>query len=77
MTDHAKARELQVDAEICGFNVPKGTSVWVPFYPMFTDPKLWDDAQAFKPERFLNISSSDPKYMPFSAGPRICTSNGS
>lgn len=42
---------------------------------MFTDPKLWDEPQAFKPERFLSISPSDPKYMPFSAGPRVCTSS--
>jgi cytochrome P450 len=68
------ARDLNADAEICGFAVPKGTSVWVPFYPLFTDAKLWEDPMAFKPERFLDISSSDPKYMPFSAGPRNCTS---
>lgn len=66
------ARDLNADAEICGFAVPKGTSVWVPFYPLFTDAKLWEDPMAFKPERFLDISSSDPKYMPFSAGPRNC-----
>jgi len=56
---------LLEDAELCGVRVPKGTTVWVPFYPMFVDPALWD--------RFKEASSADPKYTPFSAGPRNCT----
>ncbi len=67
------ARVLLEDAELCGVRVPKGTTVWVPFYPMFVDPALWDSPLDFRPDRFKEASSADPKYTPFSAGPRNCT----
>jgi cytochrome P450 len=60
------------DTELCGTRVPKGTSVWVPFYPMFIDPALWDSPLEFRPERFQGATSSDPKFIPFSFGPRNC-----
>lgn len=66
------ARVLLEDAELCGVRVPKGTTVWVPFYPMFVDPALWDNPRDFRPDRFKEVSSADPKYTPFSAGPRNC-----
>jgi cytochrome P450 len=67
------ARVLLDDAELCGKRVPKGTTVWVPFYPMFVDPALWEEPFQFRPDRFKDFNTSDPKYSPFSAGPRNCT----
>jgi cytochrome P450 len=64
-------RQQLEDIDICGFRIPKGVTVWVPFYPMFLNPELWDDPTEFRPSRF-NGFMNDSKYIPFSSGPRNC-----
>lgn len=44
LTDHAADRELFWD---------QGATVWMPFLPIFTSEQHWQDAAAFRPERFL------------------------
>lgn len=71
------ARQCVEDLELCGQHIPKGTTAWVPFYPIFVDPDLWEEPLQFKPERFAKYSASDPKFIPFSTGPRNCTYDNS
>ncbi|XP_047319266.1 cytochrome P450 704C1-like isoform X2 [Impatiens glandulifera] len=77
---------VPVDAKICfsddtlpdGFSVNKGDMVSYLPYAMGRMPFLWgDDAEEFKPERWLDekgiFQSENPfKFTAFQAGPRIC-----
>ncbi len=66
------------DAEIGGYTIPKGSTVFVSPYVMHHLPQYFDDPEAFKPERFTpQFEKSLPKfaYMPFGGGVRICIGN--
>ena len=57
--------------------VPKGTPVQVNVWAMQRDERWWQDAQAFKPERWLGDRSGGDRsggmaYLPFGLGPRMC-----
>ncbi|KAJ9079021.1 hypothetical protein DSO57_1000656 [Entomophthora muscae] len=59
---------------LLGHFLPGGTIVGVSSYALHRSPKLWGDADQFKPERWIN--SKPPKrgsYIPFYIGPRACT----
>ncbi|XP_060208688.1 cytochrome P450 704C1-like isoform X3 [Lycium barbarum] len=77
---------IPVNAKVCleddvfpdGFNVKKGDMVAYPPYAMGRMKYLWgNDAQEFRPERWLDENGSfkqeSPfKFTAFQAGPRIC-----
>ena len=58
---------------LCGREVRKGDTVILPIYALHRHHALWDDPDAFRPDRF-----ADPRavprfhYLPFGDGPRIC-----
>lgn len=63
-----------MDADrLCGRHIQKGDTVIIPIYALHRHHLLWQDPDAFTPERF-----ADPKkleryaYLPFGDGPRIC-----
>jgi cytochrome P450 len=59
------------DATLAGFTIPKGAKVFISIYLVHRHPDFWQDASAFEPERFLEVSQ--PKaYMPFGLGERYC-----
>lgn len=61
--------------EIEGYRLPTGTSLIVSPWLLHHDPELWGDAEAFRPERWLDGSTESlPRgaYFPFGAGPRMC-----
>jgi len=63
--------------ELCGRDVLPGDTVMVPIYALHRNRLLWDDPDAFRPERFLNGSPVDRyAYLPFGDGPRICIGAG-
>jgi cytochrome P450 len=69
------ARKALADDEIGGQPIKAGATVIISPWILQRHSLLWDDPDAFKPERFLpqNRKSIDRyAYIPFSAGPRVC-----
>ncbi|KAL0889721.1 hypothetical protein Bca101_013704 [Brassica carinata] len=70
-------REATQDMKIGHLDIPKGTSIIVPFLKMHSDKAIWgEDAKQFNPLRFENGVSQAANHpnalLPFSVGPRTC-----
>ncbi len=66
------------DAQVGGYTIPKGSTVFVSPYVMHHLPQYFAEPEAFKPERFTpDFEKSLPKfaYMPFGGGARVCIGN--
>ena len=63
--------------EISGFKIPKGALVLSSMFVMQRDERFWEDAEEFKPERWLKenaVKEAAQKfvYFPFGGGVRRC-----
>ncbi|WP_233256220.1 cytochrome P450 [Falsiroseomonas bella] len=69
------SREAIAPGTIAGREVKKGTIVLVAPWLLHRRPKLWDQPDAFVPDRFMPGAPKPSRraYVPFSVGPRVCT----
>ncbi|KAH9251530.1 hypothetical protein BASA81_010561 [Batrachochytrium salamandrivorans] len=80
------------DITLGGYNVPKGTQIFLNFYSLHMNDKLWRKPEEFRPERFLEeerelldtvlhseLYFKKPeayKFVPFGQGRRRCVGYG-
>lgn len=58
---------------LCAREIRAGDTVMIPIYALHRNHLLWDDPNAFRPERFEDRKSVGRyAYLPFGDGPRIC-----
>lgn len=58
---------------LIGREVRPGDTIMLPIYALHRNRLLWDDPDAFDPDRFADPKAIDRfAYLPFGDGPRIC-----
>ncbi|XP_068674581.1 cytochrome P450 10-like [Montipora foliosa] len=71
------ARILPEEIVIQGYRIPPKTMIRMPLYAMGRNPKLFDEPQKYKPERWLRDDTHKSPYhsfssLPFGFGTRMC-----
>lgn len=73
-------RSAVADHEFNGFRIPKDSWVMTSQYVLHRDPRLWERAGEFLPERWSDRSTKEAGkrfvYFPFSRGTRSCIGEG-
>jgi cytochrome P450 len=64
-------RKLSAPAAVAGMTLPAGTVV-MPSIMLVHDSAAFADADAFRPERFLEDGAAPYTFIPFGGGPRRC-----
>jgi len=67
------ARTARAEDRLLGRPVHPGDTVILPIYALHRHHALWEDPDAFRPDRFAEPKQHDRfAYLPFGDGPRIC-----
>lgn len=68
----------QEDCDVDGYTIPSGMPLLVNAWAIGRDPRLWDAAEEFVPERFVrggggvDFRGMDFEFLPFGSGRRMC-----
>jgi cytochrome P450 len=68
-------RECHEETEVHGRKIAVGDTFLLCNYVMHRTERLWENPNAFDPDRFIRqpeLKAKGAPYMPFGAGPRIC-----
>ncbi|XP_047266381.1 cytochrome P450 71A1 isoform X2 [Capsicum annuum] len=64
------------DCNVAGYDIPKGTTVYVNAWSLGRNPKYWDRSEEFMPERFIendiDMKGQNFTLLPFGSGRRRC-----
>ena len=66
------SRTAQAKDTLCGREILPGDTVMIPIYALHRHEMLWDNPDAFRPDRFMGEKPDRYAYLPFGDGPRIC-----
>ena len=67
------SRTALKDDILCDREIKAGDTVMMPIYALHRHELLWDNPNAFDPDRFAPEASYDRyAYLPFGNGPRVC-----
>ncbi|MDB4558837.1 cytochrome P450 [Amylibacter sp.] len=67
------SRTAQADDVLCGRAIKPKDTVMLPVYALHRNELLWDNPDAFDPDRFGPGASYDRfSWLPFGDGPRVC-----
>ncbi len=70
---HIGNRRLREELQFDEGNIPAGERLFYSIYLTHRDPKIWEHAEEFCPERFAHGRRTPPfSYVPFGGGPRAC-----
>ncbi|KAL0863228.1 hypothetical protein Bca101_042346 [Brassica carinata] len=66
------------DCKVAGYDIPRGTWLFINAWAIQRDPKVWDEPEAFKPERFDHeeLKTYHGKFLAFGLGRRACPGMG-
>ncbi|AEV70910.1 cytochrome P450 [Mycolicibacterium rhodesiae NBB3] len=68
-------RRALADDHVGGIDIPAGAAVTISPFLLHRHPQFWDDAESFRPQRFLTGGTRPTHryaYIPFGAGHRYC-----
>jgi len=68
-------RQAKVDMKLGTYPVKAGTHIHIPIYSLHRSVRLWENPNAFDPDRFGRDRTKKHQryaYLPFGAGPRVC-----
>jgi cytochrome P450 len=63
---------LQQELRVGGYVLPAGARVMPSIYLTNSNPRVYDDPKAFRPERFLGTTPDTFAWIPFGGGIRRC-----
>jgi cytochrome P450 len=66
------ARTAQTHDRLCDREIRPKDTVMIPIYALHRHKQLWENPDAFMPERWEGTRPDRYAYLPFGDGPRIC-----